>query len=422
MDSRIARALALSCWLAITALALLSFALQRVNRSTLPLPVDGPELLGETLYWSILIPAAVPAYATVGAIIAARRPRNATGWLCLFLAGVVAAQDVAWQYAARAMELAPGSLPGGSWAAALAGILSVVMFPLPVTLIVLRFPDGQAPGARWRVFERIAIGTAAAGTLAAIAGPTVHAGLHWEGGNPTALPGTEATVAVLQRGAISLSVFALLAAVASIVLRWRRSVGRERLQIKWLAYISAVSAGAFGGASLAEVMTGYSYGTVLIGAIGVAGVTLGIPVAIAIAILRRRLYDIDRLINRTLVYGALTVALALIYGGSVVVLQQAFRAFAGREPSDLVTVASTLAIAALFQPLRRRVQRMIDRRFYRRTYDAAQTLQAFGATLRNDVHLHTLTTELITVVDKTMQPTDAWLWLRRSEDFAGHDR
>jgi hypothetical protein len=194
--------------------------------------------------------------------------------------------------------------------------------------------------------------------------------------------------------------------VASLVVRYRRSHGQERQQIKWVAY-AAVFLVTYTLADQVLLQDDISF---------IADVVLflivfeGLWVAVAVAILRYRLYDVDVVINRTLVYGSLTVSLALVYLGSVVVLQAIFRALTGQE-SQLAVVASTLAIAALFNPLRRRIQEFIDRRFYRGRYDAAKTLDTFSARLRDETDLGTLSADLLGVVRQTMQPASASLWL-----------
>jgi len=187
--------------------------------------------------------------------------------------------------------------------------------------------------------------------------------------------------------------------VASLVLRFRRSRGEERQQLKWFVYAGALSVVAFSypGGDLASILQ------ILVAPL--------LPIAAGIAILRYGLFDIDVVINRTLVYGSLTAMLALVYFGSVATLQYAFRALSGGD-SQLVIVASTLAIAALFGPLRRRIQAVIDRRFYRRKYDAAKTLDAVSSRLRDETDLDVLSADLVTVARGTMQPEHASLWLR----------
>jgi hypothetical protein len=186
------------------------------------------------------------------------------------------------------------------------------------------------------------------------------------------------------------------------VLRFQRSPGVERQQLKWFTYTGAL-----------VLLT--PLGTLLVPDLGNLPfvVVIALPIAVGIAILRYRLYDIDRLINRTLVYGLLTVSLGLLYAGAVLLLGQLFGGVGGNPPSWAVA-GVTLAVAALFQPARRRIQAAVDRRFNRRKYDAAKTVEAFGARLRDEVDLDTLSAELLTVVDQTMQPTQASLWLRPS--------
>jgi hypothetical protein len=202
-----------------------------------------------------------------------------------------------------------------------------------------------------------------------------------------------------------------LVAAASVVIGRRKAVGIERLQVKWLLYASVIW---FGGnvlkntvfSPLGEVSWGLWVGYLLVGIGGLGG-----PIAIGIAILRYRLYEIDIIINRTLVYGALTVTLVALYLGGIVVLQRVFVLLTGQR-STLAVVASTLLIAALFNPLRRRIQSFIDRRFYRRKYDARKTLEAFSAQLRNETDLEALSDDLVGVVRETMQPAYVSLWLR----------
>jgi hypothetical protein len=223
--------------------------------------------------------------------------------------------------------------------------------------------------------------------------------------NPVGLEGAGSLLEGTTTVGTGLTLVALLLAVVSMILRFRRSIGVERQQLKWIVYAGTVAAGGF-------ALTLFLSGPFANAVFALAFLAfIGVPVAAGVAIMRYRLYEIDILINRTLVYGVLTVSLALIYLGSVVSMQYALRALTGQE-SQLAVVASTLAIAALFQPLRRRVQGFIDRRFYRRKYDAARTLTAFGARLRNEVDLETLADDLVGVIRETVQPAHVSLWLR----------
>jgi hypothetical protein len=347
---------------------------------------EGTWGLQDILWWSILIPALVPAYATVGALVVARWPGNPVGWLCLALGALVALEDVVWQlpsqYVTLALEIT-------------LGILGTLMIPpLPLMLLLLVFPDGRLPSRRWQIAVWLALGAAGLGSLAVVVGPTTYVGR--AAGN-VAWP---------------LSLLALLASVISLFFRWRGSGGAERQQLKWLAYAGvSIAVALLGGVASGYVSGEHSYPTVLILSVAIAGLTIGVPVAIGVAMLRYHLYDVDLLINRTLVYGALTGILALVYLGSVVALQAFFRYLTGQD-SQLAVVPSTLAIAALFSPLRRRIQSFIDRRFYRRKYDARKTLEAFSAKLRDETDLDALRDDLVGAVRETMQPAHVSLWLR----------
>jgi hypothetical protein len=347
---------------------------------------EGTWGLQDILWWSILIPALVPAYATVGALVVARRPGNPVGWLCLALGALVALEDVVWQlpsqYVTLALEIT-------------LGILGTLMIPpLPLMLLLLVFPDGRLPSRRWQIAVWLALGAAGLGSLAVVVGPTTYVGR--AAGN-VAWP---------------LSLLALLASVISLFFRWRASGGAERQQLKWLAYAGvSIAVALLGGVASGYVSGEHSDPTVLILSVAIAGLTIGVPVAIGVAMLRYHLYDVDLLINRTLVYGALTGILALVYLGSVVALQAFFRYLTGQD-SQLAVVPSTLAIAALFSPLRRRIQSFIDRRFYRRKYDARKTLEAFSAKLRDETDLDALRDDLVGAVRETMQPAHVSMWLR----------
>jgi hypothetical protein len=224
--------------------------------------------------------------------------------------------------------------------------------------------------------------------------------------NPLGIQGFEAVFRVLQAAGAALLLATTLAAAASMVVRFRRAVGEERQQLKWFTYAAMVSVLVW----LGFIVTGVADRLpVALGIVIALTWLVAVPAAIGVAMLRYRLYDIDRLINRTLVYGLLTALLGGGYGGLVLVLGQLL----GRSSSLAVAVA-TLTVAAAFQPARRRVQAAVDRRFNRRRYDAAKTIAAFSARLRQQVDLDTMTTELLDVVEQTMAPTQASLWLRPS--------
>jgi hypothetical protein len=229
--------------------------------------------------------------------------------------------------------------------------------------------------------------------------------------NPLGLGGPFGEIIRLARDITEVAAIGVfLVFLASMVVRLRRSRGRERLQVKWVAYAAVFMAATFATSFLATLLPSAQTVADFFFLVGVAGFT-GIPVAAGVAILRYRLYEIDILINRTLVYGSLTMMLVAVYAGSIVILQGFLRALTGQE-SQLAIVASTLAVAALFAPLRRRVQSFIDRRFYRRKYDAGRTLEAFSAKLRDETDLEALNAELVGVVKETMQPAHVSVWLR----------
>ena len=409
VDRSVAR-LAWTLWGLVIVLAAASLVLRLWNGSAMGSSVEGAERLSEFLWWVVLIPALVPAYATVGAVVASRRPRNPVGWLCLAFGVLVAAEDATWQYGSRALEIDPGLLPAGVPVALAAQALVAVM-PVPFTLMLLLFPDGRFLSRLWRFVALIAVAGACLEALVVLFTPTFYAGLHTEVPNPIGITGLDAVAEAASNVGTAVGLLVLLAAVISVFLRWRRSGGSERQQLKWLAYIGAVIALALLCGVASAYALGVSYPTVLILTVGIAGITLGIPVAVGVAMLRHRLYDVDVLINRTLVYGALTATLVLVYFGGVVALQYAFRALTGQE-SQLAVVVSTLAIAALFVPLRQRIQAFIDRRFYRRKYDAAKTLAQFSTKLRDETDLELLAPELLRVIEETVQPAHASLWLR----------
>jgi hypothetical protein len=292
---------------------------------------------------------------------------------------------------------------------------------LPVMLMLLLFPDGKLPSPRWRLFAWPLAGVVGLRVLAVGVGPRVGDAIDREVPNPLGIEGLGAfTEAVDALGFFATPVM-LLASVAAVFVRWRRARGIERKQLKWLVYVGVVVAASLvGGLASASYFGEGSYLGFLALSAGIAGLTVGVPVAIGVAVLRHHLYDIDLIINRTLVYGVLTAMLAALYWGGVVTTQTIVRALTGQERQpQLAIVVSTLAIAALFSPLRRRTQGFIDRRFYRRKYDARKTLETFSTKLRDETDLQALNAELVGVVRQTMQPTHVSVWLRSDEAAKG---
>jgi len=351
--------------------------------------------------------ALVVVDATVGAIVASRRPENPVGWL-LCLSGVaVGTSSFTSQYAIYALLAREGSLLAGEASAWVAAWMLPIMIGLQVAYILL-FPTGRLPGRRWRLLARLNVAFVLVGVLTFAFSPGAHQGSLGPLKNPLGIEGFDVlyqavlyTMAPLLFGTAALSVF----------VRVRRATRVERQQIKWFAYAAALYAMSIvlNVINLAiDAPPWFERGSTIF--FTAAGTT--IPLSIGIAILRYRLYDIDRIINRTLVYGSLTVMLALVYFGGVTATQAVVQALSGQqELPQLAIVVSTLLIAALFNPLRRRLQWFVDRRFYRRKYDAAKTLEAFGATLRAATDLDGLTDEVTGVIRETVQPAHFSLWL-----------
>jgi hypothetical protein len=344
------------------------------------------------------------AFVPMGAVIASRRPESPIGWIACCVGLFELVSGTSHEYAARALLVDPGSLPGG----ALASWLSVWTWAPGLALIaflMLLFPTGRPPTRRWRW-----VGWASAATILLLTGGAMS--LWPERGEALlrdSLPGNPVIRAVVEI-AWTVMVVLVLVSLASLIVRFRRSRGEERQQLRWIAYVAGVvSALLFNELFLIEWL---GAGESTLGIVGEHLVNLSaaaFPIATAVAILRYRLYDLDLVINRTLVYGSLTAILAAAYFGVVVVLQNAIP---GADDSDLTIAGSTLAVAALFRPLRARVQSFIDRRFYRRKFDAQRTLESFSSRLREDVDLDHLSADLLGVVRDTMQPAHASLWLR----------
>ena len=348
------------------------------------------------------------AFSTAGVLVASRRPGNPIGWLFCSGALVWALGELALEYAVYALITAPGALPAGAWATWFGGWARGMGWFLIVVFLLLLFPTGRLPSARWRPVLWGSVGFIILFTLASWLLPVSNDVRLRFVSNPL---GFEAGIGVLLMEAVFLTLPPLiLADGAAAISRFRRARGEERQQLKWFAYAVGVMAAVF--------VLWFSLTLAGIVPVGVAMWTVplaGIPVAVGIAILKHRLYDIDIIINRTLVYGSLTAALALVYLGGVISLQFLFRALTGGT-SQLAIVASTLTIAALFNPLRRRVQSLIDRRFYRRKYDARRTLEAFSNRLRDETDLETLTDDLARTARETVQPSHASVWLRGPEE------
>ena len=357
------------------------------------------------------------SYAPVGALVASRRPGNPIGWLVCLYGLVISLSYFSAEYAIYALLVEPGSLPAGE---ALAWVLSWLL-PVVIGLSILPFllfPAGSLPSRRWRwlawltaawMLLTLVTGAFASGALLGMLGPIE---------NPLGIDGLTGVYATLL---LFVSPLLTTAAALSLLVRLRRAVGVERQQIKWFAYAAVATVSASTLAYIIPEMIDTPLWFERAGFVLNVAFVPAIPISIGIAILRYRLYDIDIIINRTLVYGSLTATLVLVYFGGVAATQRVFRALTGHEQQpQLAVVVSTLAIAALFNPVRRRIQSFIDRRFYRQKYDARMTLEAFSARLRDETDLDSLNAELIAVVQETMQPGHVSLWLR--PDTVAEDR
>jgi hypothetical protein len=347
----------------------------------------------------------VIASALVGAVVASRRPRNPIGWFFVLSSLSFAIAEATLRYAVYGLVIAPGSLPlahAMAWPSSWSWVPGVV---LVLIFVPVYFPNGRLLSPRWRPVLWLALLVSVTLAVLWAFAPGATSGVRGVT-NPL---GIEALHPVAEVTGVLLPIV-FLASLLSLVVRFWRSRGEERQQMKWLTYAAATIFAMILLATLLDTVAANSalakVGEPLTGAM-----FAGMPVAVGIAILKHRLYDIDLLINRTLVYGALTATLVAVYVGSIVVLQGLLRTLTGQE-SQLAIVASTLAVAALFNPLRQRLQGFIDRRFYRRKYDARKTLETFSATLRDETDLDALRGEVVGVVAETMQPAHVSLWLR----------
>ncbi len=354
----------------------------------------------------VLFTVLLLTFPTVGAVVASRRPENPIGWIFCTVGLILGAQVFASGYVDYTLLAGPGALPGVEYIAWVSSWIGGPAALLAATFLFLLFPNGRPPSRRWWPVAWMAIVGSAMSTLGGALQPgplETHPSI----ANPVGIGGVAGGVleVVGSVGIAALNASVLVSGI-SLILRLRRARGVERQQLKWFAYAAVLMVGGFAASFLFSSNLANSVAWTL----GILGFMV-LPIATGIAILRYRLYDIDRIINRTIVYGLLTAVLVLVYIGSVVLLRGLVFGFTGRT-SQLTIVASTLAVAALFNPLRRRIQGFIDRRFYRRKYDAAKTLEAFSAKLRDETDLDTLSDDLVGVVRETMQPAHVSLWLR----------
>ena len=397
-----------SAWLAFSlaglsvALFLASVVVYVLVRSS----QEGPGTSGALSELLIYVPFL--AFPIVGSLIASRHTRNPVGWICLAI-------GLFWMEGSLEDSI-PGSGPYPVTIDALTQSLWIPPVGLLGIYLILLFPDGKLPSRRWRPLawlSGVVMVLASLGITFAPGPLEGHPGVR----NPLGLEGAPHWVFTAVFIALPLLPLCMLASALSLLMRYRRSRGVEREQIKWIAFAASV----VGLLYLIAMVGSFTYsgpwgapGTPLwLGLLQQAALVsfTAVPIAVGFAVLRYRLYDVDILINRTLVYGSLTATLVALYFGGIVVLQRMFVLLTGQQ-STLAVVVSTLVIAALFNPLRRRVQGFVDRRFYRRKYDARKTLETFSLRLRDETDLEALNNDLVGVVRETMQPAHVSLWLR----------
>jgi hypothetical protein len=417
MSRRVAALLACSVWTLCVVLAAIAVLLALLTP-------PGPAKSNSN--WGVFVSASLLVYPTVGAFLASRRPENLIGWLLCAIGLLFVTEGFALVYAGYALSVEPDSLSGKQIGLWVSGWFYYPMVFVGAVLLILLFPDGHLPDRSWRVVPWLAAGGGLLWTLFLATTRPVRPGFylltfypHFR--SPFAVRGVMGDfIDMLGRLGEATLLVMCVASVIGVFVRLGSARGDERQQIKWFAYAAVLLLGApfVAAPPVSIVLEAMGLPWAVGFAIPIWAGILGMPVAIGIAILKYRLYDIDHIINRTLVYAALTALLAAGYiatimalqGISSLVFQAPFRAFLGQE-SALATVAATLAMAALFNPLRRRLQSFIDRRFYRSKYDARKTLEAFSAQLRNETDLEALSDDLVGVVRETMQPAHVSLWL-----------
>jgi hypothetical protein len=409
MSGRVASWLAWSLSMLSVAMFLAIVALYVLIRSAPQVPSSVSTRFTLT---DLLIGVPFLAFPIVGALIASRRTFNPIGWICLAVGFLFLLLGVSEYYGIYGVAK-PGSVPFPIGVAWLGNWLWMPAVGLFATYLFMLFPDGRLPSRRWRPLAWLSGAVIVVLSLSFGLAPGPVASLPGKIRNPFGLESFPWLSDAANVG-FPLLALCILASVVSLVLCYRRSRDEEREQIKWIAFAASVVGLLF----LIGLVISLIYGskppswTRLLDTMTALSYT-GVPIAVGFAVLKYRLYDIDVIINRTLVYGSLTAMLALVYFGGVTAAQAIFRTLTGQEQQpQLAIVVSTLVIAALFNPLRRRIQSFIDRRFYRKKYDARKTLEGFSARLRDETNLGALSDELVAVVRETMQPVHVSLWLR----------
>jgi hypothetical protein len=434
MSRRTAAWLAWSLWAVCVVLITLALVLDFMMEESSPIEAGLRYYPG----FAVLTGVLSLAYPTVGALIASRLPANPIGWIFCSLGLLYNAQRCTVAYADYAL-LENFALPWGEYVAWFSTCMGFANPTLGIFLMLL-FPDGRLPSRRWRIVVWVTILGAAITALGVAFMPGILV-THRYVDNPFGVVGvigpkltTFAFFGASRILGMTLLLTSILAALFSVILRLRHARGDERQQLKWFMFaaVPLTVLGSLDGLDtiVANFTTDFMFHPVyILYSLGLLVpivyvevlALLVLPVCAYIAILRYNLYEIDVVINRTLVYGSLTASLVALYFGGIVVLQRVFVLLTGQQ-STLAIVASTLLIAALFTPLRRRIQSFIDRRFYRRKYDARKTLEAFSAHLRNETDLEVLRDDLVAVVRETMQPAYVSVWIRPETSPEGEHR
>ncbi len=361
---------------------------------------------------SALNVALVASTVTVGAVLIRRLPRHPVGWF-LFTGGLlVAVSAAAGALADYGLNEQPGSIPDAVGFEIISSTTGGMYLGLLGGFVPLYFPTGRLLSPRWRVVVVLGFAATFLPAITNLLGPLPVGSYPADATNPIALGGIGGQLIALMNVVLNIAgLAALVLVIASVALRYRRAHGVERAQLKWFAYvgllvvpvlvIAIVTSTATSGPLVALANLGWI--------IGVGGLAL-LPVSIGIAILRYRLYDIDRLVSRTISWAAVTLILGASFVLVILVAQALLAPFTGSN--ELAVAGSTLIVAALFQPIRRRVQRFVDHRFNRARYDADRTVRAFAGRLRDEVDLEQLQAEILATVSQTVEPTSVSLWLR----------
>jgi hypothetical protein len=412
--ARLPRAAAWATFALCAALSVVSLVYGWLSRS---LDQSGASWSGGGVLPGALLVATVFAFPVAGMLIVTRRPGNRIGWLLLAI-GVGWGVSNATSYSDYVLRL-HHPLPGGAALAAIGSSFWIVPIGLMGTFLILLFPDGHLPGHRWRVVAWVSGAAIGIGLIDGALTPGSLKGAGYPGAtNPYGVESL-ATVLDYAKLAIILVPVMMVASAAALIVRFRRARGHARLQIKWLAAAAGFVTVFYLVVELTSVIlypSSQHAPSWLIVLQTAVLLSFGlIPAAIGIAILRHRLFDIDLIVRRTIVYAVLVACLAVIYLVGVYAIEAVVRGVSGSSGTLAVTL-STLAVALAFQPLRHRIQRAVDRRFYRAGYDAGRTLDAFSARLRDQIDLDTLSSDVLAVVGEALHPAHAALWLRPTED------